>query len=1039
MELDFPRLLCIEASAGSGKTYNLAKRFIILLSYLLSERYDKNFNEEFLPPKSLNSIIALTFTNKAACEMKDRILKFLKILGKVQKGYLNQEEFCLNERQALRLLCDIINNQSDFNITTIDAFINKILRALSIDVGINPDYDITFNQNDIFDLALLELLSDRSIIDDLTSALSSLLQTDNKGINSQKIISRAIYNIKNSISKNFVSGLDIDLLTNKDVLLTYSEFCNPKKLALDIFLDKDFYSEDFETIKKKVEEEIEFFAKKVELIIQRDKESERVLNQNKIRPFKDISIENINKKYDNYYKLLYPKDNIKPSLDSLCKENKKLSLEDEANFINSIKSICKLYSYFIILKNLKENSAIFNILEKFLEKERDIKSHLNIVDGNQITDEVLKILEGDRGVSDIFCKLGERLSHYLIDEFQDTSLKQFNAIYPLIDNALSEGGSLFVVGDKKQAIYAWRGGDYTIFDSIKESLDIKSQVITNNYRSSKNVIEFNNYIFNNIANNVANIYKPLYKSLQNELAKVYSNTTQECIKSSEGYVEVKISANEEEIDKEEFYKRNTIDTLKKLINELHINPSNIMILLRKNEHIDKVVNWLRKEMPDTAFITEESLTLINNFEIKRLLTLALAIVYKDDKSYNQALNELNLDVDLNQLRTKCLGLPPYEFFSYLLSLNIFDYKNNIAYFYAFLEKVLELTNEKKSIEDVIETFYKDKDISISIPKNIEAIKIMTIHKAKGLECHSVIIPFYDWPMVSNNLSNLYGIFNIKGLKCLEGCDRLIFAKVDKKLRTILEDADLYFRANKKSNIIESTNLMYVANTRAIKNLFIFGYLNKKKEYASNLLFDILKDKLNQDEDKVYSYKIGDIETVDLTDQNKDISKTDSQISSDISCSLRQYLKIYPNSYNLQLDRYKRDFGNLYHTAMSFINKIDKGSDINHIAQLAYKKAMEITKIEDESVINSIIKTLSDLKDYFLDIDMWWNEKELVDKNGNILRIDRLVQKKGQFYLIEYKTGIYLKSHKKQLTNYLKLFNNAKGLLYYVDTGEIIRL
>lgn len=1049
MEKDFCRILSIEASAGSGKTYNLAKRFIDLLSHHI-----KRQGTQLLTPEHLGSIIALTFTNKAALEMKERIIYFLKILGGVySKDNFKKEDFNIESKHSLEILFNLIKNHSEFNVTTIDSFINKIGRALSMDIGVSPDYNITFDVDEIFDLAFSEIISDVNLLKDITSFITSYLLLDKvRGINAEILLKQAIYTYKDKIQ-------DIKLIDKLDIL-TYEDFLTNNKAVLQQLIGlKDQNSlYNFYNVKNQIRNKFLNYALIIRELLEFPKQD--IFDQRKISYLKNLTLNLSVKHFTEITKLL--EDN---SISNLLKQKYKKDINTiqsiETKFLNCLLHIHNLYHLYNIIQNLHEVESIYEIINQFLSKEEEIKQLLNIVDGKTLNSSISRVIKNmeNTGISYAFCKLGDNIYHYLIDEFQDTSKEQFEIVNCLIENTIASYGSLFLVGDKKQAIYGWRGGDYTIFDFVYQQYPFSKKALTKNYRSAKNIIKFNNKIFSNINKILTN--PNIFNCIKNDIAdkvitdisNIYQDAKQDIFKNELGYVEVKIkyqfSNKKEDIDR--FYRKNTIECIKYLLNTVNINPSDIMILIRRKNDITKIINWIREDLPNVNFITEDSLMLINNPEIKKFLTLALAIIYPEDKSYEKAIKELGVNVDLNFLRIKCIGLSPYEFFSYLIFnyQDDFHYLDNEVFFSTLLDKVLELSSEKKTIEYIIDYFYK-KDIFIDFPESIDAIKIMTIHKAKGLEAHSVIIPFYDWKLY-NNIIHKYYLCKIDNIPYLQvkGLDKPILVNIGNKyIRQISKQAKAIYDNELKSQFIEALNLMYVANTRAINNLFIYGSVVKNKTSSYNkrnfnvavILNEALKE-IAREEDNILYYNIGEIthETNrNINTSNKDI---DLNKSKKYSYSLiSKHLKFTFKRFDDYLDISKQDIGELYHLAMSFIKRVDKLEDskIEDLVNRVYNNAKLITKTDYEIVKKYIKNTIYDLSDYFLDIDEFWNEKEIIDQTGNIIRIDRLVKKNGKFYIIEYKTGEFSLKHIEQVQGYLAVFKEAKALIYYVKTRKIIK-
>ncbi len=1006
MEKIIPKLI-IEASAGSGKTYQLAKRYINLLCLSLKEKkilknnwfcgkHSYHTPNEILPPEDLYSLIAITFTNKAAIEMKERIILFLKKLSGIYKDEkFPLKEFLPNKKESFKLLINIIKNQSDFYVTTIDSFMNKILKAFAIELGINPDYDISFKEEDIFNLAFDDILLDEKNREDLLKLLLFILKTDSsaQGFNGETII-------KNSIKK----FKDIEAPMNMNTI-TLKEFLMQKK-----FNSIEHIEEEGNKLINEIKEFVEI--------------NQNVLNKRMVNTFKNFTDLNSSvPKLENIKKIIIEGFNSNFFTKRATKFHKE-------TFLYKINKLYKLLEIYIIAIRLFEIEGVLNILKNFKEKEKEIKSQLNIITGSDIAREVNHILKKEEGINYAFCRLGERISHYLIDEFQDTSRIQYEAILPLIKNAISEGGTLFVVGDKKQAIYGWRGGDFRLFDDIKDEInEIEAKFIKTNRRSCKNIVKFNNFIFNenSLSKIISNI--PFFENF-NEIINIYKNSSQECNIKEDGYVKV-ILKNFTHINDsfDDFYRENLKQILTEIIYEKNISLENIMILLRKKDNIKKIVNWIREDLPEINFITEDSLDILSNFEIKKFLLFISAVIYPFDNSYKLALEEIGFKItDFSIFEKKLKDLSPYEFFCYVLEQNFFNYEENKLYFNTLLEKVLELTQNQKTIEEICEYLYDSKnEITIKLPENLNAIKIMTIHKAKGLESHTVIIPFYDWTIYDTSFINLVDKIEIeKGKE--------IFVRIKKDIREIIKEADNKYKEHVKMKFIEALNLMYVANTRAIKNLFIIGAYKLKKQNndipkkikASNILKVILNNDYFED---------GFISKEKTQKKHKKIQKVKN---AKISSSIKEHLKISTEKNELSLDLNEKYIGDLFHLAISFVDKLQNEEDIEKIAEKVYNKAINCINFKNEKVKEYIKNTLSDLKEFYINIENSWNEKEIVDVSGNIYRLDRIV-KKDKYIIIDFKTGKESPLHKAQIKNYLKLFNNAEGIIYYTNKRKIINV
>ncbi|MBZ4643346.1 MAG: UvrD/REP helicase [Deferribacteraceae bacterium] len=1012
--------LCTQASAGSGKTYRLASRYIHLLKLIFKGNIKDNF-PEILNPDSIGSIVALTFTNKAAAEMKDRIILFLKKLADIYPDKdFDKNSFGIKENEAANLLVDIIKNYGDFNVTTLDSFMNKILKAFAIEKKIMPDYEVFFESDEIFELAFGDVVSNPDNFIQLLDFLIKLLDLGQSGVNPEKIIFDGLSKYK-----------DIDIPEN---LLLFENLC--EKLEFD--------NKNFAEIQSEIETNLlENFRYFQELF----SEHADIFNKTNIKKFKKSDINEMIQQLGRYEEIL-----TEGSLVSLYKGGGFLDEAKEKEFISRLTESVDLLKKYMLLKSSFETDVVAQQLKRLRDKEEEIKHISNIVDGQKVAKDVSEILS-ENDISYAFLKLGEKISHYLIDEFQDTSKEQFDAIFPLIENAVSEGGTLFIVGDKKQAIYGWRGGDYTIFDEAlkSDSLRLEEEFTDTNYRSAKNIVNFNNFTFNtsNLLNaNLLGIFeddlgKDFKILMMDAIEGIYGASEQKYKNENDGYLEIILQNVADNDESEDFHRDEFVDTLKKVINDYKVPPSDIMILLRKKGDIDLVVSWMREYFEELPFVTEDSMRVSSNFEIKKLLFIANVMTMPENQDFDKIFSELKVDKEtFDNIKSEIAFLSPYEIFCKIISADILNYNDNKVYFERFLEEVLKISDKHKTLEDVLEYFNKKKDITISLNENIEAVKIMTIHKSKGLESHTVIIPFYDWKLYDKGkLKDVYHAVNIEEFT---GEPDYLLIKLTKTRDFLKDGRDKYFEKF-KNEIVENLNLMYVANTRARENLFIIGQYKKdiqenrygRQISASDLLHMILENsEYGSKSEKTCNerYIVGEMKKCSKIKYEEKPVEDDKV---EINANFRGHLKIYEKETYLNFEKRERLKGELFHLGMSFLGKADFEKDLKSIINNAYFRAVNLMRYSDEDVKPLMMKAVLDLRKYFEDIDAFWNEKEFVDRYGNIMRLDRVIKKGGEIVVIDYKTGDKDSNHELQMKKYMRLFDKCRGIIYYAETGELV--
>lgn len=447
------QFIVVEASAGSGKTHNLAKRYItLLLNFDLSKK-------ENIP---LKNILALTFANKASIEMRERIIEYLKKIslgedvGDLLSGLdMPQKEIVKNANYAMKF---IIENYDNFNVKTIDSFINLIIKACALKIGIPPNYKIEKTYADYIDFAIDSFL-DNSL---LNSKLENLL---NDFFEQYLIDANISWDIKENISKEFIK--------------LYEDIKKSAKQFKDS--DNNGYNKTLASYSEKFYETCVEIGKIKEL----ENTDKRFINAiNKI-------IEN-NKYYlsggervSDYFK------REEPPYKSKVRQNERLN-----ELFNKTKQIISDFYEF----KAENYYNIYMQMFKYILTEFDKQSKKDaVVFLQDLNRKVLKIFnDGSETVPEIYFQLSSYFKDFLIDEFQDTNQIQWKTLKLIVEENLSQGGSFFYVGDKKQAIYGFRGGDSKIFDQpltefkhytpTKIHLDI-------NYRSCKAIIDFNNFVF----------------------------------------------------------------------------------------------------------------------------------------------------------------------------------------------------------------------------------------------------------------------------------------------------------------------------------------------------------------------------------------------------------------------------------------------------------------------------------------------------------------------------------------------------------------
>lgn len=861
-------LILCKASAGSGKTFMLAKTYLQIVLDFEHEQYC-----------NYDRILAVTFTNKATEEMKSRILKFLTEISQITSQedadksdiarLLLQENPTWNYMsmawKAKIALSKILHDYSQFSIMTIDKFFNRIVKSFLFELKLQNTANVSMDTQQALDDSIAQMLSEYShqeghILSKWLKEISMDKVDDGKDWNPDNIIAK----LSKELFKEHVARLDIqyDLEKIQHLLEKFKQFEDAfvhhlKSLSrsmLDVLqregmMEGLFPANYFTNQLKKIAENpiANSFSDSVEKRITSDES-----------PFK----KDVEKKPLFAHYLSVWQQSIQPlALEFLdFKEN----------------NIAELNTYVAFKKHLKALALLSDVSQK-MKEYRERNGIMLISDNNQLIQKVV----GNTEASFLYEKLGNKFRFILLDEFQDTSTLQWKNFLPLIQEILShrEACKVLIVGDAKQAIYRFRGGNFQLIQQEVQndlstfwSQENSLKVLKENYRSYKEVVEFNNQIFKDLAGTVQSYIEEKYlireevTPLNRTIIDLYNKEAAQIpISSQVGFVEAKFhiaeskkksSSDDEDEDAEDLTKDDIIldyvkSTIEKLVHEKSYIQSDIAVLVRTNKEAIKVSDFLKTE--GYSVMTSEAL-LFDAHPVIQLLIAALelmlhpnedlfqsAILYKYAVVHQRLETEAHL-LDLDKRKTLFQewmpSLTPEKIVDLLGSLSIFEIIRKLmdtleledfrdAYTEQFLDMVLQyqLGAYQASIIDFLD-WWKMKGRSISISDQNEAIQVLTIHKSKGLEYKVVIIPYFDWEMV--NFKPLQQNILWPELYNSEEMQGFTHLPID---HSAAKDT-FYVKAFQEETILqfsESLNVAYVALTRASEKLYIFSYLKKTKE------------------------------------------------------------------------------------------------------------------------------------------------------------------------------------------------------------------
>lgn len=1049
-----------KSSAGSGKTFTLVKEY---LSVVLKNPYE------------FKNILAITFTNKAAAEMKTRVLLSLELLSDfdslndskkakiidlyyalLAKG-LKHDEIIQNSKITLS---NIIHNYNYFSIGTIDSFTHKIVKSFAFDLKLPLNFDVELEKLVLIKQAVEILISKIGTDNELTNFM---LKFANSFIEDEK---------KADIKKQLIKLSE--LLFEEDSPKYLNEL---KNLNLNDF---EKIIDEVKTNKKLIENTISNYANDcIDLIKSKniDLNSFYQKNNGLGNYLLKLSMKNV----------ILPKSHVISTLNNDLWYSK-TTPQHEKQAIDSIKNLLRdkvrnLIDYlnennkkYIIANAILGNIYSLSLLNEIEKIINQISHYDNVIHISEFSKSINNIVNNEP-IPFIYERVGERYKNFLIDEFQDTSLLQWQNLLPLIENSLSENNFNMIVGDGKQAIYRFRGGEVEQFADLPEiykkdefnfaeerensiKQNYKEENLKTNFRSKANIVKFNNLFFDFAA-----------KNLKNDLIKkVYHNHSQEFKQTNTGGgVMIKfIDAENKNIYKQSTYKA-VLQCIENQISDGY-QLKDITVLCRDNDKAYHIANYLNANSIEV--ISSDSLLLISSAQVRLLVSLLKYINNKNDKINNANIIQLFLEIfrkdntELNNFLIEYDKNPAFldelfEIFNLKLdfqlisSLSLYELCENIIYqiftnadtnpyLMFFLDTVYNFTTKYNTSTADFINFWEEKksEFSLKVPSGINAVTVMTIHKSKGLEFPVVIYPFAD-SVSKNTKKNLW----IKVDNIISEKLPYSLIQLNKKI-TETEYGGFYEEESQKSKL-DLLNIIYVAFTRAAERLYIIT--SKVKESAKNsestFTLPILIKNFVENENLVKIdeniYVFGEF-TVKAETKKTD-TNTEMQLAHSIQKEFNKSLnisKIAPDIWSAFNPGHSRTLGTIIHEILS---KTDKEEEIDKILDY-YIKDNKINKTEKEnfSAIISKIKSNNEFRNIIGNKASDYKEAEIISPDGKTLRPDRIILSKDATYIIDYKTGTKNQYHKTQLESYKKIlsemgYSNIKLCLVYLKNEPEIEI
>lgn len=1075
----YPQLLVYKASAGSGKTFTLAVQYI------------RQLIED---PCSYRHILAVTFTNKATTEMKTRILEQLYGLAyKLDSSNRYLDELIrLTSRdedeirqKAKEALYHIIHDYSRFHIETIDSFFQSVMRNLSRELELGANLSIELNNADILSDAVDRMFEK---LDRRSPVLAWLLEYIDERISDDKR-----WNVSNEI-KSFGRNIFDEIYAEKGGNLR-------KKLEDPHFIPT--YRRQVKAIREEALEEMKGFSDQFFGLLETNglhpsdlKNGEKGISSyfRKISGGKlgdDIHNTTVDKcleSEDNWVSKTSPYKDIIRSLAASTLIEILQTAEKYRPKNNILVNSCDLSLRY--LNNLRLLASI----DQEVRLQNQIHNRFLLSDTNALLHGLIR--EGD--ASFVYEKIGTTINTVMIDEFQDTSRMQWENFHLLLEESLSQKEGSLIVGDIKQSIYRWRNGDWKILANIKDdpSLRVQERTLGTNWRSETHIIQFNNSIFRAACSILNKRYEEEMNKPCTPLLNAYSDVVQGSSKKDErGFVKLTFLTESKQDD----YMNATLSELAKEVTRLigsGIQTNDIAILVRKNKNIPPIADYFDKNTPyrivsDEAFRLDASLAVCMMVDALRFLVTPenriaqaqLAVAFQQQILKKETnLNTILLN-DISQylpaefiLQQKELRLMPlYELLEKLFLL--FDLKQineQDAYICAFYDAVTEYMQDNSSELTAFITYWDEKMHEKTIPSGeIDGIRILSIHKSKGLEYHTVLLPFCDWKLENETNNHLIwcsvaGTGKDTDVAPFNELDLVPVSYSGAMADSIYRDSFL----NERLQLwIDNLNLLYVAFTRSCKNLIVWGKTNQKGT-VSELLQESLQelegismeqaeyipettedDKENGQEYEVYTY--GCL----CLSENKEKEKTANKLTAvpqripirtesfesniEFKQSNRSADFIRNDDEDAETGRYIRQ-GQLLHNVFASIRK---ESDLNSaIEQLFFEGVIE-SNGQKEQIRKLAVRALKkpEVHDWYNGSWQLYNECSIIytDQEGRMQtrRPDRVMIKDGKVVVVDFKFGKKKESYRQQVKEYMDLLNamgyqHVEGYLWYVFSNEL---
>lgn len=1118
-------LTVYKASAGSGKTFTLAAEYIKLL---VSD------------PQNYRYTLAVTFTNKATQEMKQRILsKLYGIANSLPDAddYYNKvkEAFPQFSERAVRMragdaLAMLVHDYNYFRVETIDSFFQRILRNLARELGLTANLQVSLNDSEVESRAVDNIVENiDSENDPLLSWIMDFVQERMDDDKSWNVIGQ----IKD-FGRNIFSDFYKDHQAELRAIMDDAEFFKR-------------YTSALRAIKAKADKEMKAFAESYDSIARHAGITDSCYTHGRSNVpgyFANLASGNYTGetvKMPNSYVLnglADPAKFVKKA--DINKPETQVIINDVAPLLEEAEQARKQAAVTAVSVNLTlQNVNQLRLLGRIEKEVYDINAANNDYPLSNTQKLLNNLIDGSDSPF-IYEKIGGMLRYIMIDEFQDTSTVQWDNFKVLLDDCIAHQAGSLIVGDVKQSIYRWRNGDWRLLQSLTAENrpgQVKVKNLDTNYRSQRNIVEFNNAFFKRASEiTAAETFADLQeKNLPDrilheaiEIKNAYADVAQNVPegKPKAGLVEITMLPKSDYDDLMIQKVKQTIETLL----ENGIPQNKIAVIVRKNKHIKSLAAYflhnpvaVNGEDRMVNMVSDEAFRLDASLAVSVIVKAMHLLAHPDDnlakaflaKAYTSICRHADTANAAATFAAAGNGRPDAETFlnekgieaslpkgfladsPTLLSMPLVDLAEKLfrifhleqlqdqsAYVCAFFDQLSNyLQRHIAGIDEFLEKWDEELCGKSIHSDETDGIRLLTVHKSKGLEYDNVIMPYCDWK-IEDRRDILWVQPKAKPFNELPVVPVNVQAK---KLQASIYADD--YESEHIKNLVDNLNILYVAFTRASKNLFAIGKRDSA-DYPSEIIQKSLDDldmEISKDEEaEVVTYRYGtlagaaiaDTTSAGAADASQDATATPEQQEGHGGCPGNVFLEheagITVNITNTEPKAHFRqsnastdfmtpddeleekqktrsyiDTGNILHKLFASIHdytEIDTAIDQMEFDGVLYDKPM--TRAELKEYIGKELSA-TQVREWFSPRWTVMNERSILfyDKeNGHVAeqRPDRVIYDGNEMTVIDFKTGKMLEKHKSQVRGYMRLlrgmgYDNVRGYLWYIRHGEIVEV